>query len=66
PDAVDVSGALVGGRRAHGRRGELRRALGWRARRALEARLSEVGGLRVSLQQQARRELSSENVPVNR
>lgn len=33
---------------------------------ALGARLIEVGGLRVSLQQQARRELASENVPVNR
>jgi hypothetical protein len=33
---------------------------------ALEARLLEVGGLRVSLQQQARRELVNEHVPVNR
>lgn len=32
----------------------------------LEARLIEVGGLRVSLQQQVRRELATEGVPVNR
>jgi hypothetical protein len=31
-----------------------------------EARLDEVGGLRVSLQQQARTELAAEGAPVNR
>lgn len=33
---------------------------------ALEARLIEVGGLRVSLQQRARRELAAKGIPANR